>query len=313
MSKTETLSIDLLRLDGDTQSRVDVNSETVEEYAELIAADKTKWPFGPLTVYHSGSVYYVADGFHRTLAAIKAGRASVPCDVKNGTARDARFFGMKANDEHGLRMSSADRRINVVWMLDNYTDMTQANIAANAGVGVRTVERIVAERKPTPVNPPMAGSSSSETSNTGVPSPPPTKPTPKQRAAAKAKAKAKAAAAKEKAKVDAAAAKAVKDKEKAEAAAEKARAKAEAAAEKLKAKEEAAAAKAKEKAAAKEAKAKAKLAVLPKDEQAKAIKNLIQQHINKTVRLIDDLSDVRPVSNTAKMAIIRTLQSITLW
>ena len=156
MSKVETLSVDLLVINGDTQSRVDVNSETVDEYAELISASKGKWPFGPLTVYHSGSVYYVADGFHRTLAAVKAGRASIPCDVKKGTARDARFFGMKANDEHGLRMSRDDRRKNVIWMLENYPEMTQANIAENAGVGVRTVERIVAERK-SPENPPMAG------------------------------------------------------------------------------------------------------------------------------------------------------------
>ena len=148
MSKTETLSIDLLRLDGDTQARIEVHSDTVDEYAELITLSKTKWPFPPLTVYHDGTSYFPADGFHRVLAAVKAGRASIPCDVKKGTARDARFFGMKANDQHGLRMSREDRRKNVVWMLDNYAEMTQANIAENAGVSLRTVGLIVADRKP---------------------------------------------------------------------------------------------------------------------------------------------------------------------
>ena len=119
--KTETLSIDLLRLDGDTQSRIAVNADTVEEYAELITASKGKWPSGQIIVYHDGSNYYVADGFHRTLAANKAGRASVPCDVKKGTARDARIYGMKANDQHGLRMSREDRRSSVVWMLGDST------------------------------------------------------------------------------------------------------------------------------------------------------------------------------------------------
>lgn len=272
--KTETLSIDLLRLDGDTQARIEVHSDTVDEYSELITANTATWPFPPLTVYHDGSNYFPADGFHRVLAAAKAGRASIPCDVKKGTARDARFYGMKANDEHGLRMSREDRRKNVIWMLDNYPEMTQANIAENAGVGVRTVERIVAERKPTPANPPMAGDSSSQT---GVPSPPTTATTPKQKAAAKAKAKA-----------DAAAAKAVK--EKAEAAAEKARAKAEAAGARQKIKDDAAEAKA-EALAAKEA---AKAASLTTAGQITNIKSLIQQHIGKLVRHLADLNRLKP-------------------
>jgi len=168
MSKTETLSIDLLRLDGDTQARIEVHSDTVEEYAELLAASNGKkallWPFGPVTVYHDGTSYFIADGFHRVLAAHKAKRASVPCDVKKGTARDARFFGMKANDEHGLRMSREDRRKNVVWMLEHYPEMTQANIAANAGVALRTVATIVADRKPKNVQ--VAHSETTKTSKT---------------------------------------------------------------------------------------------------------------------------------------------------
>ena len=101
--------------------------------------------------------------------------------------------------------------------------------------------------------------------------------------------------------------------EKAAKAAKKEKAKADKAAEKLKIKAENDAAKLKAKQAAAAAKAAAKLAVLPKEEQAKAIKNMIQQHIDKAVRLIDDLARVRPVSNASKMEIIRTLQGIKLW
>lgn len=275
MSKTETLSIDLIRLDGDTQARIEVHSDTVDEYAELITANKTKWPFPPLTVYHDGTSYFPADGFHRVLAAAKAGRASIPCDVKKGTARDARFFGMKANDQHGLRMSREDRRKNVVWMLDNYAEMTQANIAENAGVTTRTVERIVAERKPS--NPTLSGTT--RTLQT------------ESKAAAKEKEKA------------------AKEKAKAEAAAEKLRAKLEAAGARQKAKDDAAEAKAEAK-ALKEA---AKAAALTTEGQAKSIANLIQQHIDKAVRLVDDLAHLRPTSNATKMAVIKALQGVRLW
>jgi len=90
-----------------------------------------------------------------------------------------------------------------------------------------------------------------------------------------------------KVKADAAAA---KEKAKAEAAAAKAKAKLEAAGARQKIKDDAAEAKAEAK-AAKEA---AKAATLTTDGQIKAIKNMIQQHLGKIVRLLDDLNRVKP-------------------
>lgn len=146
MAKTETLSIDLLRLDGGTQARIKISEETVEAYAELIDASD-KWPFGAVDVFHDGSDYFVADGFHRTLAALRLNKASVPCIVHKGTAKDARIFGMTANDKHGLRMSRADKRACVEWLLDNGPKLTQVEIAEKSGVSRDTVKRVVAERK----------------------------------------------------------------------------------------------------------------------------------------------------------------------
>ena len=108
--------------------------------------------------------------------------------------------------------------------------------------------------------------------------------------AAKAKEKADAAAAKEKAKADKdaerEAAKSAKDAEKAKAAADKEQAKAE-----------------------KEA---AKAAALTTDGQAKHLKSMIQQHIDKAVRAVDDLHHVNP--NAAKRtAAVKLLQGVELW
>lgn len=100
-------------------------------------------------------------------------------------------------------------------------------------------------------------------------------------------------------------AKAAKDKEKADAKAAREKAKAEKAAEK--AAKEAAKAKAK-------ADREAALAASRTTEgRIKNIKNLIQQHIDKAVRLVDDLANVKPVAHAKKMEIIRTLQGIKTW
>jgi hypothetical protein len=147
---TKSLSIDVLVLDADTQSRLSIHDETVLDYAELIEVDTTavEWPFPPVDVFHDGSRYMVADGFHRVLAAAKTKRASIPCIVHKGTATDALFFAMTANDNHGLRMTRADKRANVELLLDDYPKMTQKLIAETVGVCVRTVKSIVADRKP---------------------------------------------------------------------------------------------------------------------------------------------------------------------
>lgn len=147
--KTQPLSLDLLRLDGGTQSRLHINEDTVEDYSDIIrVAPPGEWPFPPADVFHDGSEYFVADGFHRCLGAKRAGRASVPCVIHQGTAKDARIFSMTANDKHGLRLSRADKRAAVEWLLDNGGKLTQKEIAEKAGVGTRLVQTVVAERNP---------------------------------------------------------------------------------------------------------------------------------------------------------------------
>tara|TARA_R110002110_G_scaffold78367_2_gene205632 strand:- start:899 stop:1720 length:822 start_codon:yes stop_codon:yes gene_type:complete len=164
----KSLSIDLLRIDADTQARVKVSEETVDEYAEVIKDFNVKdwplgedWPLGAIDVFHDGTDYFVADGFHRILAAQRVGRASIPCRIHKGTAKDARIFGMTANDQHGLRMSRADKRNCVEWLLDNGGKTLQKKIAEKAGVSLRTVESVVANRKAE--NPQLAGPSTQST------------------------------------------------------------------------------------------------------------------------------------------------------
>lgn len=169
MADTKSLPVDLLRTDANTQNRK-ISEDAVEDYAELIEASKA-WPLGTLTVFHDGNDYYVADGFHRTLAAKRAKRSSVPCIVHKGTAEDARIFGMTANDAHGIRMSRAEKKACVEWLLDNRPKMTQAEVAEKAGVDVRTVRRTVSDRKPSVLDKPVGNSSRTLSGSSGVVTP----------------------------------------------------------------------------------------------------------------------------------------------
>lgn len=151
VSVMSKLAIDLIRLDGDTQSRVAINEDAVADYCEVLSGcEPSEWPFPSCVVFHDGTDYWMADGFHRYLAAERAKRGSVKCDVRRGTFMDARRFAMTANDKNGLRLSADDKRKNVEWLLDLGEPKLQREIAEVAGVSPRTVQRIVASRKPPP-------------------------------------------------------------------------------------------------------------------------------------------------------------------
>jgi len=96
-----------IRIDGGTQSRVELNNEVVAEYAAAIAAGDQ---FPPVTVFFDGKEYWLADGFHRYHAHRHAGAMEIDADVRNGTQRDAKLYSAGANEGHGLRRTNADKR-----------------------------------------------------------------------------------------------------------------------------------------------------------------------------------------------------------
>lgn len=105
--REEVIPIGLVRMDGDTQARVSVDDETVEEYAELMAAG-TKLP--PLEVFHDGEHYWLWDGFHRLQAAYQAELTVVRVNVRQGSLEDAQWSALGANKDHGKRRTNADKR-----------------------------------------------------------------------------------------------------------------------------------------------------------------------------------------------------------
>lgn len=132
--RLQAVPVELIRLDADTQSREGVSLELVDEYA---AAWLNGAKFPPLDVFQGrDGDYYLADGFHRYMAAKKVAKASVPCRVFRGSAREAFLFACTTNQAHGLRRTNADKRFMVSRFLSDreWVNWTDSRIAEQCGV-----------------------------------------------------------------------------------------------------------------------------------------------------------------------------------
>jgi len=139
--RAETLPIDSIRIDGGTQLRIAMQGEAVDDYAAAMRDGAT---FPPITVYYDGAAYWLADGFHRLAAYRIIGTAEVLADVYDGTQRDAVLHAARANTEHGLRASRADRRNAVAVLLadDEWRQWSDRELGRIVGVDGKTVATV---------------------------------------------------------------------------------------------------------------------------------------------------------------------------
>ena len=128
------LRIDRLRLDGGTQPRADIDRNTVRDYADALSGEAT---FPPVTVFHDGEAYWLADGFHRVHAHKMLDWLEVDADVRQGTRRDAVLYSVGANAVHGLRRTNADKHRAVETLLNDpeWAAWSDREISRRAGVG----------------------------------------------------------------------------------------------------------------------------------------------------------------------------------
>jgi hypothetical protein len=110
------LALDDLKLGAGTQPRAKIDESAVADYAEAMR-DGAAFP--PVVVFFDGEIYYLADGFHRVDAAYKLGLDAIEAEVKQGTHRDAIYYSLGANADHGLRRTAEDKRRAVMRMLED--------------------------------------------------------------------------------------------------------------------------------------------------------------------------------------------------
>jgi len=134
------LNISVIRIDGGTQVRKQLNQDKVQEYADLMR-DKVEFP--PITVFFDGSDYWLSSGFHRYFATKQIGNVSVDCDIHEGTVRDAKLFAYGAN-KHGLPHSPEENRQIVIELIKDaeWGKWSNAQIGKHIGVSGMTIGRI---------------------------------------------------------------------------------------------------------------------------------------------------------------------------
>lgn len=150
------MKIKIEELDLSLQTRAGTDAETINNYAEAMA-DGAQFP--EVTVFTDGTHYWLADGFHRVMAAKQNGRTVIAADVRKGTEDDAVVFGGTANNKQGKRPTRADVQhfLQMVW--DRREAIfggtpTGGNLAEKCGVSKQTGNRFVQEKLATmPVAP----------------------------------------------------------------------------------------------------------------------------------------------------------------
>jgi len=130
-----------IRIDGGTQPRAALLIDVMEDYAEDMRQGDE---FPPITVFFDGKEYWLADGFHRVGAALRA-RPDDPieAEVIQGTQSDAQWYSFGVNKAHGLRRKKEDKERAVRAALDHPKglDLSDQQIAAHVGVTPPTVAK----------------------------------------------------------------------------------------------------------------------------------------------------------------------------
>jgi len=125
------LLIESVRTDGGTQSRVKIDEAYVAELVEFVEAG-VQLP--PIDVFHDGTDYWCADGFHRVMAYSRLGRRTIMAHIRKGTKDDAVWASCGANAAHGLKRTNDDKRKAVEMALAAHPEFSDRAIAEHCKV-----------------------------------------------------------------------------------------------------------------------------------------------------------------------------------
>lgn len=139
----ETIPVAEIQAAPETQMRVaGVDPAVVAEYAEDMKAGAD---FPAITVYQDqDGRYWLADGFHRHGAAVKAGMTEIKAIVRHGTKRDAMLAACSVNAKHGVRRTQADKRKAIITLLRDpeWSGWSNRKIAEQTATDHKTVGTI---------------------------------------------------------------------------------------------------------------------------------------------------------------------------
>ncbi|MFW6217486.1 MAG: ParB N-terminal domain-containing protein, partial [Verrucomicrobiota bacterium] len=136
--ETKDLELELIDIYGGTQARVATSDEAISSYADAMLEGAQ---FPPVAVYYDGAKYWLADGFHRFLAAQRNEFDSIAAEVHPGSRTDALKHALGANATNGVYRSNADKRNAVEVALEEWPNMSNQVIAELCKVSGELVRR----------------------------------------------------------------------------------------------------------------------------------------------------------------------------
>ncbi len=136
--QTKDLRLDKIDIYGGTQARVATNDEAISSYAEAMEEGAQ---FPPIAVYYDGTKYWLADGFHRFLAAQRNDYEEISAEIHEGSRTDALRHALGANATNGIYRSNADKRNAAEIALEEWPNMSNAVIASLCKVSPDLVRR----------------------------------------------------------------------------------------------------------------------------------------------------------------------------
>jgi hypothetical protein len=101
------INISEITADSLIQPRETLNKEKLTEYGKILSNGED---LDPVDLCYDGSVYWLADGFHRLEVYRLASKTHIPADIRQGTRRDAILVGIERNVKHGLGLTLAERK-----------------------------------------------------------------------------------------------------------------------------------------------------------------------------------------------------------
>lgn len=158
----EELPLTALIRDSRVQPREAINATVVSEYAIAMAkipviedAGLSVDHFPPIKVFceekDGTRFYWLADGWHRVLAAEEKGDATILADVAAGDVYAAIMYAAGSNAAHGLRRTNRDKHRAVRMLLDHPTvireQWSDVRVSVQAGVGTTMVGIVRKERE----------------------------------------------------------------------------------------------------------------------------------------------------------------------
>lgn len=136
--QTQEISLDLIDVYGGTQTRVKTDDEAIASYADEMANGVV---FPPISVYFDGTTYWLADGFHRYLAAKRNNLPAIKAEVQAGGRTDALRHALGANATNGVYRNNADKRNAVEIALEEWSELANPVLAEICKVSVDLVRR----------------------------------------------------------------------------------------------------------------------------------------------------------------------------